>query len=886
MTDPDHHRRLSSTWDDLPDLLAGHRFLAAARRSAPEELEVSVDPAAVRVGADPGSLVLEYAEHWGELYEYTYLMAAGRASADLDLSGWRASDTGEPLSTSHMTEWVERSIELIFSTLAHLPVSQRTVLEIGCGTGLLAARLIPEVNRYVGIDLIPETVEQLTQAHLGTGARFRTAAAHQLDQPAITALLGGGTDDGGTGGADVVVINSVTQCFPDLRYLQDVIARALELVRPGGALLIGDNRHGALALEYCRWLEQADRERNGAEPFDGDNLVARAVARSLRDDELQFDPAALAAILPADQHLRITLHPKLLGVDSELTRYRFDAVIRRNDRRSSEPETVPAGTLGAEELRVLRSATAARPIRIAALPLAPWSADGRSAVQWKTLVSGIDCALELDPFDPRRVSVTAPASAAGFPASTLAAELGHSHEPFPSFVRRRVAEEVRSVATAAGMASAERVLQVRVMLPYPDHPFTTHLGDDLLGAAHGAAEQLVPRSSTAAVPAALSSLDEFAVAAMAATLTPGAAAGSAVPWEQAIASLQAVPRHRWIVERWRALLTEAGAVVQTPSGPAVLRPSRAELSSGRRRLAQQVAEVGYPPEYGAFLLRSLESLPRLLRDEESLRRLLFEDTGHPGSPESLLGAAEGAYVHNKVNRALNAACAGAAAAAVEGLDHPPRILEIGAGVAVTAAAVLERVRRSGTRYLLTDVGPWFLNRAGDQLTGIVADGVVVDTALLDINDLVMDESIGGPGLRARPVDAPSTGGSTAFGPEITCGENDLVIAVNVLHNSIDLPATLAATRLALRPGGRLLLVDTHLESPLLAASMMFLMSPERGEPRAGSCDGRSAGGRIMPTGAQWRNAMVGAGFRIRGTFPDADHPLARVGISLWLAERD
>src|SRR5205085_4750453 len=41
---------------------------------------------------------------------------------------------------------------------------------------------------------------------------------------------------------DVVILNSVAQYFPSSAYLQRVIAGAIELVRPGGQLFIGDVR--------------------------------------------------------------------------------------------------------------------------------------------------------------------------------------------------------------------------------------------------------------------------------------------------------------------------------------------------------------------------------------------------------------------------------------------------------------------------------------------------------------------------------------------------------------------------------------------------------------------------------------------------------------------
>src|SRR5206468_6572790 len=45
---------------------------------------------------------------------------------------------------------------------------------------------------------------------------------------------------------DTVILNSVSQCFPDIGYLTNVIEGALHALRPGGTLFIGDVRNFAL----------------------------------------------------------------------------------------------------------------------------------------------------------------------------------------------------------------------------------------------------------------------------------------------------------------------------------------------------------------------------------------------------------------------------------------------------------------------------------------------------------------------------------------------------------------------------------------------------------------------------------------------------------------
>ncbi|MEU6730197.1 hypothetical protein ABZ917_41380 [Nonomuraea wenchangensis] len=106
---------------------------------------VTAEPAALTVRHEPGhppvlgDLVAEHLEHWGEVYDWTYRSGRDTDRPDLDLSGWRATDIGEPLPAEHMAEWADRTAELV---LRHRP---SRVLELGCGTGMLLHRLRPHL---------------------------------------------------------------------------------------------------------------------------------------------------------------------------------------------------------------------------------------------------------------------------------------------------------------------------------------------------------------------------------------------------------------------------------------------------------------------------------------------------------------------------------------------------------------------------------------------------------------------------------------------------------------------------------------------------------------------------------------------------------------------
>lgn len=416
------------------DVLARHPWIGTARTDGGGAVRVAPAESALRVGTEPGALITEYLDHWGELYDFTYTRAEDRHADDLDLSGWRASDTGKPLPAEHMREWAERTVDLVLESRPEL------VLELGCGTGLLMHRLRDRV-RYVGCDVAAAVVRALhAEAHPGTS--FALAAAHETGAAQVRGAL---DYVGGLGARpDCVLINSVTQCFPNLDYLRAVLLDAIALVRPGGTVVVGDVRHAGLLDAYCRWVEET------ADPGADPSVIAdRAGALAARDDELLFDPPALASIAAeAPREVRVSVRAKTMTADTELTRYRFDAVLAVDSHGAAvDPPTQDWSRFaaGPSPGAGIADRLGGAPGRVAGIPNAA-VADAEGAVAASALheaVSGIDACVEIDPFDPGLLAVCAPRSASARPAAELARP-GRAHEPFRAFIGRRLAEAARA----------------------------------------------------------------------------------------------------------------------------------------------------------------------------------------------------------------------------------------------------------------------------------------------------------------------------------------------------------------------------------------------------------------------------------------------------------
>jgi amino acid adenylation domain-containing protein len=249
----------------------------------------------------------EQVARWQEVYRELHRQRPA-GEVDFDTVGWNSSYTGLPIPAEEMSEWVERTVERIFS------LQPSRVLEIGCGTGLLLLRIAPGCERYVGTDFSGPVL-----AALGREAeRRRLSQVSLLERPAddFTGLA--------DGAFDLVILNSVVQYFPSLEYLLRVLGEAARVVAPGGAIFLGDVRSLPLLPAFHASVERCREPAMPAGQLQ--ELVRKALAQ---EKELALDPALFPSLrhrLPALGSARVML--KRGRHANELTRFRYDVVLR------------------------------------------------------------------------------------------------------------------------------------------------------------------------------------------------------------------------------------------------------------------------------------------------------------------------------------------------------------------------------------------------------------------------------------------------------------------------------------------------------------------------------------------------------------------------------
>ncbi|WP_082949262.1 non-ribosomal peptide synthetase, partial [Mycolicibacterium celeriflavum] len=255
-------------------------------------------------------------EQWHGVYEGLYSGSTSAADTPTalgtDFAGWNSSYTGLPIPLEEMREWQSAAVDRIQR------LGRGRVLEIGVGSGLLLAHLAPLSDEYWATDFSAPAIETLQDA-VATQAwsdrvRLRVQPAHAAD----------GLPEGHF---DVVVLNSVVQYFPSAGYLLDVLAVAMRLLAPGGALFIGDVRNLSLQKALTTGVLCANTT--------GDEVTAAAVRERVHremhaEQELLLAPEFFSALpqqLPEVAAVDVQL--KQMRAVNELAGYRYDVVLRK-----------------------------------------------------------------------------------------------------------------------------------------------------------------------------------------------------------------------------------------------------------------------------------------------------------------------------------------------------------------------------------------------------------------------------------------------------------------------------------------------------------------------------------------------------------------------------
>ncbi len=230
---------------------------------------------------------------------------ADKATDDIEASGWVSSFTGQPFSVLEMSEYSQNIYRKLNSSLS----KDLKVLEIGCGSGLTMEVIAPHVGEYIATDLSEKIVQRVNEKskHLGLNhVKAVTVPAHEIDRLNLKSF-------------DLVIINSVIHCFPDIAYLKKLLKQITDsLLKSKGRIFLGDLMDLDLKEQLLDDLKNyksnhPDKNVKTKLSFDGELFISKEFIQSLKVENLSIKD--------------ISISNKIFTVSNELNKYRYDALL-------------------------------------------------------------------------------------------------------------------------------------------------------------------------------------------------------------------------------------------------------------------------------------------------------------------------------------------------------------------------------------------------------------------------------------------------------------------------------------------------------------------------------------------------------------------------------
>lgn len=261
--------------------------------------------------SDPKELVRQ----WQSIYDNSY--SIGTTSTAPDFAGWNSSYTGLPIPLGEMQGWLQSTIDRIGELLP------RRVLEVGCGVGLLVEKLAGRCQLYHATDISQVAVAKLRDWLTAQPLLQHVAVFHRQ---AID--LEGMSDEP----YDTIILNSVTQHFPDVNYLLSFIEKAIERIAENGQIFIGDVRN----LDLQTLLHSSVQLAKASGSLSTQQLQQRIRKAQSEEKQLVLSPEFFRQLPTRFGRISdVDVELKRGEYVNELSTFRYDVVLHVGRRKRS-----------------------------------------------------------------------------------------------------------------------------------------------------------------------------------------------------------------------------------------------------------------------------------------------------------------------------------------------------------------------------------------------------------------------------------------------------------------------------------------------------------------------------------------------------------------------
>ncbi|AXG70726.1 linear gramicidin synthase subunit D [Kordia sp. SMS9] len=240
---------------------------------------------------------------------------ASTATDAIEAGGWVSSFTGLPFSELEMQEYSEN---VLYRVRPYLNKTKR-VLEIGCASGITMFAVAPHVKEYIGLDISSEVIQTNREKIQREG--IQNISCYVKGAAEIDTL--------DLGAFDIVIINSVIQCFPGLNYLREILSKACSVVAKDGMLFLGDI------------MNQDTKQTMLDDLLEYQQTHQNSKTKLVFDTELFVSPIFFLDYVAQHQ---LPIKPIVCGkkytISNELTTYRYDVIFEMVEAPNQDAEAI------------------------------------------------------------------------------------------------------------------------------------------------------------------------------------------------------------------------------------------------------------------------------------------------------------------------------------------------------------------------------------------------------------------------------------------------------------------------------------------------------------------------------------------------------------------
>lgn len=259
---------------------------------------------------------------WGKVFDLHYKDFTDNKESTTDTAIWKNSYDNSQIPQEEMNEWISTTTTRINKFIN--PSS--SVLEVGCGNGLIYEQIIDDIEYYTGIDPSVEAIEGIASSSTGIRNKDKTSlySLEALDVDQIS----------GEVRYDIIIVNSVIQYFSSSEYLYSFIEKLDHLLTDNGVIFVGDIRSFDLRkvyyLDVCKF-------RN----IESEYLNSEIAKLELLEKETLISPDFFHFLKTRINWVQdITIDIRAGKYLNEMTKFRYDAILFKKSLPEKELITI------------------------------------------------------------------------------------------------------------------------------------------------------------------------------------------------------------------------------------------------------------------------------------------------------------------------------------------------------------------------------------------------------------------------------------------------------------------------------------------------------------------------------------------------------------------